>query len=254
MNRTIVLIAAGFLSLSGCSHPLAYRIIQRDNAGPIEVSPLRLEVTPVDTAELDKAHPFCWRGDVMAGFMLFDVKVSNASGRDVLCLMGHRDFPGLAGPRVTVQQQTVGSGQGNGLVGSDQLVLSELGHERASILTLDGYRFEILDYGDFSQRYARMMRHEMSRAGAWNYVPTVGSFIASHEMKKASENMDQRQFRAEQKVLRPGVVPAGSSVRGYLVFAWPEDIQPGEITLRMPVQPAHTATARFDVVRVEQER
>ncbi len=68
-------------------------------------------------------------------------------------------------------------------------------------------------------------------------------------MRNATERMPERLVQAQQMVMRPGVVTAGSTIRGFLVFAWPLDTQHGRFTLRLPVQPAYVASVRFDLVR-----
>ena len=115
----------------------------------------------------------------------------------------------------------------------------------------DGYRYQILSYHDFSERYCYLMQKEMERARGLAYIPYVGGFISMAEMRKAAKRRPKRLMRAEQMVMRPGVVPADSTVRGYLVFAWPPDPQPGSFTLRLSVQPGHAASVQFELVRRE---
>ncbi|MFH1748677.1 MAG: hypothetical protein ABIG44_16710 [Planctomycetota bacterium] len=240
---------------SGCGSKLKWRVLGPHDGSKPMVGPLRIEVSPVDTTELKKGHPFRWRRSKTAGFMLFDVKITNTGDRDLLCQMGHLDFPGLV-----ITDQAQGSIMGGaalmahtsvppGLIGTDDLNLAALNHERATILMEEGYRYPILSYGDFSERYCYLMQKEMSRARALAYIPYAGGFIAAAKMHSATQNRPKRMMEAQQMVLRPGVVPAGSTVRGYLVFAWPPDVGPGNFTLRMPIQPAHAATCRFNIVR-----
>ena len=115
----------------------------------------------------------------------------------------------------------------------------------------DGYRYQILSYHDFSERYCYLMQKEMERARGLAYIPYVGGFISMAEMRKAAKRRPKRLMRAEQMVMRPGVVPADSTVRGYLVFAWPPVPQPGSFTLRLSVQPGHAASVQFELVRRE---
>ncbi len=75
--------------------------------------------------------------------------------------------------------------------------------------------------------------------------------MALTQMKNAAKRRPKRLMQAQQMVMRPGVVPAGSMIRDYLVFAWPPDTQPGRLTLRLPVQPGQVASLNFDVVRID---
>ena len=111
------------------------------------------------------------------------------------------------------------------------------------------YRYQILSHQDFSERYMYLMQKEMRRAGGLAFIPYVGGFVAMSKMKDAAEQRSKRLMQAQQMVMRPGVVPAGNTVRGYLVFAWPVPTQSGGFPLRLPVQPAHAASVRFDLVR-----
>lgn len=97
----------------------------------------------------------------------------------------------------------------------------------------------------------RAATQEMQRAGGLASIPYVGGFIASSKMRDAAERRPKRLIQAQQMVMRPGVVPAGSMIRDYLVFAWPPDTQPGKLTLRLPVQPGQVGSLDFDVVRID---
>jgi hypothetical protein len=246
------------IAACGCGSQLKYRVVgpvgEKDHA----VGPLRIEVTPIDTAELEKGHPFRWRGSKTAGFMLFDVKITNTDDeRDLLCLVGHLDFPGRVSPKLTTgnflessmrAMETAGESD---LIGTDDLELTDLAHELATILMEDGYRYQVLNYHDFSERYCLLMQKEMRRAGGLAFIPYIGGFIASSKMRDAAERRPERLIQAQQKVMRPGVVPAGRRVRGFLVFTWPSDTQPGRMTLRLPVQPGHADSFDFDIVRID---
>jgi hypothetical protein len=187
--------------------------------------------------------------------MLFDVAITNTSDRDLLCQVGHLDFPGLVSPRLTLGhflEGAVNAWSSSGecqLVSTDDLRLTGLSHEKATILTEDGRRYQILNYLDFSQRYGYLMQKEMQRARGLAYIPYAGGLVSSIAAQKAAQRQPKRLIDAQQMVMRPGVVPAGATVRGYLAFAWPPAIQPGALTLRLPVQPAHAASAQFNVVR-----
>ena len=203
-----------------------------------------------------RGHPFRWRGSKTAGFMLYDVKITNTdSKRDLLYLVGHQSFPGWVSPTVAPGHLLAGganayetAGQG-GLIGTDDLRLTATAHERAAVITEAGYRYEVLDYAGFSQRYAYLLQKEMAQARGLAFIPYVGGFVSMAARHGAARQQPKRMIRAQEMVLRPGVVPAGSMVRGYLVFGWPHDIEPGGLTLRLPVQPGHAASVRFEVVR-----
>jgi hypothetical protein len=241
-------VAAG-----GCAADLKWRVIgTADQQATVDA--LRLQATPVDTAELKPDHPFCWRGSETAGFMLFDVSITNSGTRDLLCQVGHLDFPGVAAPQLQLGNFLEGairslqfSGQAP-VLGTEDMRLAALPHEKASILMAEGYRYEILSYMDFSERYNYLMQKEMERAMALAHIPYVGIFIAMSKMRTAADQRATRLMQAQQMVMRPGVVPAGRTVRGYLVFAWPPNTQAGDFTLRMPVQPAYAATLPFQIV------
>ncbi len=252
MNGRLVSVASlNITALLGCSTDPHFVVIARQNPSEAAVGPIRIVATPVDTARLPEEHPFCWHGKTLAGFMVFDVKTINTSGRDLLCMFGHLDFPGVVAPAITRQHlidpASPGSGDGATLVSTDQLAISQLAHEKAVVLTEQGMRHPLLDYLDFQQRYHYLMNQEMKKARGWGHVPYIGGFIAAKKMEEAGDNVQERWLRAQQAVLRPGVVPAGQTVRGYVVFAWAEDIQPGGLTLRLPVQPGHAATFQYDV-------
>ncbi|MHC4066707.1 MAG: hypothetical protein ACYSUI_19700 [Planctomycetota bacterium] len=252
--RRLQITVALVLLASGCSE-LKWCV-----SGPIDghapsVGPLRIEVMPIDTADLKGGHPFRWRGSKTAGFLLFDVRITNTGDEDLLCQVGHLDFPGVVTPEPTLGHILEGAMSAWGPSGEPRLVaaadlrLTALPHEKATILTADGYRYQILNYHDFSERYCYLMQKEMERARGLAYIPYVGGFISIAEMSKAAKRRPKRLMRAEQMVMRPGVVPAGSTIRGYLTFAWPPDIQPGKCTLRLPVQPGHAASVQFAFVR-----
>ena len=246
------------VTVAGCGADLKHRIV-----GPIGnqhclVGPLRIEVTPVNADELDNDHPFCWRGSKTAGFLLFDVKITNTDDkRDLLCLVGHLDFPGRVAPKLSAGHFLEGAvsamksmGQ-SGLIGTDDLRLTAIAHEKATILMEDGYRYQVLNYLDFSERYSYLMQKKMQRAQGLGYIPYFGGFIASAKIRGAAQQRPKRLMQAQQMVMRPGVVPAGRMVRGYLVFGWPPNIQPGSLTLRLPVQPGSASSFGFDVVPLE---
>lgn len=240
---------------SGCGSKLKWQVVGPLDVQPPSVGPLRIEVAPVDTTELKKGHPFRWRGTEKAGFMLFDLKITNTGEKNLLCQVGHLDFPGEVSPTLTPGHFLPGAAstpQPPGvpaLVTTDDLRLTSLSHEKATILMEAGYRYQILSHGDFAARYMYLMQEELHHAIGYHFVPYVGHFIASAKARKASKLMPERLMEAQLRVMRPGVVPAGSTVRGFLVFAWPPDPQPGSFTLRLPVQPAHAASVRFDLVR-----
>jgi hypothetical protein len=231
--------------------------------GPVDhktcsVGPLRIEITPIDTAKLGKDHPFRWRGPKTAGFLLFDVKITNTDDqRDLLCQVGHLDFPGVILPEPTRghflegRTTTLKIQEELELIGQGDSRLTAVAHEKATILMEDGNRYQILSYRDFSERYYYLMRKEMRRARGLAFIPYVGGFIASSQMQDAAERRPERLMQAQQMVMRPGVVPVGSLVRGILAFIWPPDIQPGILILRLPVQPGQTAYFNFDVVRID---
>lgn len=253
----VVLCGMALLSAAaaGCGSKLKWRVVGPIDTQPAIVGPLRIEATPVDTAELKKGHPFRWRGSKTAGFMLFDVRITNSGERDLVCQVGHLDFPGVVSPTLTLEHFLPGVVSASPppgrpeLVTTDDLRLTALSHEKATILMEAGYRYQILNYADFSERYAYLMQKEMRRAAGFAYIPYAGPFISMAKMKNAADHRAKRLMQAQQMVMRPGVVPAGGMVRGYLVFAWPPDPQPGTFTLRLPVQPAYAASLRFELVR-----
>lgn len=249
-----LVIASLALCGAGCGSELKWQVV-----GPVDgqvpaVGPLRMEVAAVDTGELKEGHPFRWRGSETAGFMLFDLKITNTGDHDLLCQVGHLDFPGVVSPKLTLGQLLEGAmsarpSEEAPLIGPEDLTLTALPHEKATILMADGYRYQILSHYDFSERYYYLMQKEMSQARALAFIPHAGGFLAMAKMHDAAKQRAKRQMLAEQMVMRPGVVPAGQTVRGYLVFAWPPDPQPGCLTLRLPVQPGHAASIQFSLVQ-----
>ncbi len=253
--RWLLMGSALCFGAAGCGSELKWQVVGPIDGRIASVGPLRIDVRAVDTTELEKSHPFRWRGTETAGFMLFDLRITNTGKTDLLCQVGHLDFPGLVSPQLTFGHFLGGAlsalqppGE-PGLIGTDDLRLTALSHEKATILMEDGYRYQILSHHNFSERYLYLMQKEMRRARGLAYIPYVGGFIASSKMRHATERMPERLMLAQQKVMRPGVVPAGSTIRGYLVFAWPLDAKPGRFTLRLPVQPAYVASVRFELVR-----
>ncbi len=85
---------------AGCGSKLKWRVMGPVDAQTPSVAPLRIDASAVDTTELEKDHPFRWRGSETAGFMLFDVKITNTGARDLLCRMGHLDSPGVVSPEL----------------------------------------------------------------------------------------------------------------------------------------------------------
>jgi len=258
-TRYGLLYAIVAVSLCGCASDPRYVVLTRQESRPVTVGPLRIEVTPVDTARLPEEHPFCWHGSSLAGFMLFDVRTENAGDQDLLYMIGHPDFPGTVSPKLTrghfIEPGTDQPDRDDGaqLVSTDQLRIAELRHETAVILTERGFRHAVLDQENFQERYHYLMRQEMKRARNLGYIPYVGGFLAAKRMEEAGDAVQERWIRAQQAVLWPGVIPAGETVRGYLVFAWADDIEPGPLTLRLPVQPGHAATLEFEVVPAREE-
>lgn len=253
--RWLLMGSAVCLGVAGCGSKLKWRVMGPLDAQTPSVGSLRIDAIAVDTTELEKDHPFRWRGSEAAGFMLFDVKITNTGTRDLLCQMGHLDFPGVVSPDLTLGHFLEGavnamhlSGDRE-LIGTDDLKLTAVAHETATMLMGDGYRYQILGHGDFCQRYMYLYQKEMRRARGSAFIPYVGGFVMAGQMRKAGERMSERLMHARQMVMRPGVVPAGSTIRGYLVFAWPPEPQPGTLTLRLPVQPGHVASVRFELAR-----
>jgi hypothetical protein len=210
----------------GCSE-LKWQAIGPVDGQTPSVGPLRIDVRPVDTTELRKGHPFRWRGSKTAGFMLFDLRITNTGKRDLLCQVGHFDFPGLVSPELTpghFLEGATSTSQPSGkpeLIGLDDLRLTALLPEKATILMADGYGYQILSYHDFSERYCYLMQKEMGQAEALGYtayipytfgVGRIASAIAKH---KAAKRMPKRLMQAQQMVMRPGMVPAGSTIPGY---------------------------------------
>jgi len=136
----ILLSTALALSSAGCGSELKWRVIGPLNGQAPSLGPLRIDVTAVDTAELKKGHPFRWRGSKTAGFMLFDLKITNTGERDLLCQMGHLDFPGLVSPELTPGHYLEGATstwQPSGepaLIGAEDLRITALSPEKATIL------------------------------------------------------------------------------------------------------------------------
>jgi hypothetical protein len=231
--------------------------------GPSAVGPLQIDAQPVDTTTLKRDHPFRWRGSGKAGFLVFDVKITNTGNRDVYCRVGHLDFPGLvatqlvSGPSLEGATPAMACAGGRRLLGPDDFQLSSLEHEKASVLMEDGTRYQVLEYNDFCERYAYLMMQETMRAqaiGCVGFAPYtfgVPRLISSIAQRSATKHMPERLMQAQQMVMRPGVAPAGSVIRGYLVFAWPPHVQPGKLTLRLPLQPGAVATIAFELVERE---
>jgi hypothetical protein len=245
---------------AGCeSKELAYRVTGPLDPAPAEIGPLRIEALPIDTAELAKDHPFAWRGLPTAGFMLFDVKITNGGGKDLLYLVGHPDFPALVTPHVSRQHLMKEGAEATGdgseqLIGADQLDLAVLTHEKAAIFLEEGYRYEVLNRHEFFERYMYLCDQEMHAALGLAYIPYAGGFMASSKIRGASKKMHERSMQAEQMVLRPGVVPANTTVRGYLVFAWPPAVKPCGLSLRLPVQPGQAASLRYNIISVDRTK
>jgi len=96
---TFLMTGALVLTGSGCGS-LKWQVFGPLDGQAPSVGPLRIDVRPVDTTELEKGHPFRWRGSETAGFMLFDLKITNTGERDLLCQVGHLDFPGVVSPKL----------------------------------------------------------------------------------------------------------------------------------------------------------
>jgi len=249
------------LPVLGCAQQeLQYRVTGPINQPSCSLGSLRIEAVPIDTADLNKDHPFVWRGSTTAGFMVFDVKIASSDTRDLLYLIGHPDFPAFVTPRLTTRNLTkeaVAALEAEGraeLVGTDQLDLAMLTHERATIILETGDRYEALSRSEFHERYIYLMQKEMWRATRLAFIPYAGGFIAASKIHGASEKMQERSMQAEQMVLRPGVVPANSVVRGYLVFAWPPGVKPCSLTLRLPVQPGQAGSLQYKIESVDRSR
>ena len=256
----LVLAAAALLGCAaGCGHGLKWQVVG-PVGGPCRVGPFQIEVSPVDTTRLKRDHPFRYQGTKLAAFMLFDVKIVNTGDKDLYCNIGHRDFPEgpvavLTAASPSESRTSERSAEGPPLLGPADFRAEW--PELPSILMPDGCRCRVLGYEDFNERYYYLMLRGKGQAGAIQVagytpytfgIPRLVSGIARH---RAEKHMPERLMEAQRQVLRTGVVPAGAMVRGFLVFPWPDVQEPTPLTLRLPVQPGHTASMQFEIVRRE---